>query len=757
MLLFLHPRTAPQIVHFFFLLYQVPLEELRIQLSAHADTLRARLVEVVNEDYDEFVSLSTKLVDVDGAVASLQVPLAEIRVKVEGAKATVTAQASALQDGLRRRQAAGAARALLELGQDAVHVMSKIEKLLSEISESKTPPQQLDSDGILMGEEQHEALEARCRLLDRLCSEVSRLNFYAGRGQELVVVRQMTSRKDHAVNSLQSELDGALRMVLEAQNPSALGVLLHAYASLGRPEAAEKVVRYAVVAPIVSKSIAAVQDVPRNANGQKIQSASDPEPTLGAVLPTIGAALRQEAGPFLELAMSPFGGAHAFDFLGGAVLPEVLKGVDAAYPGAYSPGFPDAFHGNYMAATSFLEDMEKFCVSLAQIERFRASTAYTELQKKWNVAVYFSLRFQDVAGVLEEVLATTALTPCTTQKSPFVYAATAATWDALLSAVDPGIFLPPLSDRFLRLVLQVVARFCSWVTEGASIALPDNAENNLNQQQQQQSQQLEELSVKGESQEEAKPWGAESTAEQLLALWCDVAALQTGVQTELQAALMDVMGSFKSSSSSGFGMGEAIAAALDDCGNNLTSAGDVLMRAAASGLVERCCEALKQLRGIVATFRMTTRMAPTRPAQYASTILAPLRSFLSEDRIKSLDAVGRADLARAVVDGVALRYHKVASDTLSTVRKTESSLRRLKSRKGAGPAGEGEASVASSAVPDTDKMIELQLALDVAEFKSKAAECDVATDGLNSLRDLSAAVAPVETERQVEGSAVGGR
>jgi hypothetical protein len=39
-----------------------------------------QLVEVINEDYADFVSLSTKLVNVDGAVLRMQKPLLELRV-----------------------------------------------------------------------------------------------------------------------------------------------------------------------------------------------------------------------------------------------------------------------------------------------------------------------------------------------------------------------------------------------------------------------------------------------------------------------------------------------------------------------------------------------------------------------------------------------------------------------------------------------------------------------------------------------------
>jgi conserved oligomeric Golgi complex subunit 2 len=42
--------------------------------------LHVQLVEVINEDYADFVSLSTQLVNVDGAVARMQRPLGDLKV-----------------------------------------------------------------------------------------------------------------------------------------------------------------------------------------------------------------------------------------------------------------------------------------------------------------------------------------------------------------------------------------------------------------------------------------------------------------------------------------------------------------------------------------------------------------------------------------------------------------------------------------------------------------------------------------------------
>lgn len=61
---------------------QVPLETLSSELQRYITVLKGKLVEVINEDYNDFVSLSTKLVNVDGAVTQMQKPLLMLKVPV---------------------------------------------------------------------------------------------------------------------------------------------------------------------------------------------------------------------------------------------------------------------------------------------------------------------------------------------------------------------------------------------------------------------------------------------------------------------------------------------------------------------------------------------------------------------------------------------------------------------------------------------------------------------------------------------------
>ncbi len=65
------------------------------------------------------------------------------------------------------------------------------------------------------------------------------------------------------------------------------------------------------------------------------------------------------------------------------------------HAGAFSPGVPSTFLANYAAAVSFLEGLEAEHVrTRRQLDSFRGAPAVATFLKRWNLSVYFSLRFQ---------------------------------------------------------------------------------------------------------------------------------------------------------------------------------------------------------------------------------------------------------------------------------------------------------------------------------------------------------------------------
>ncbi|KAK2078871.1 hypothetical protein QBZ16_002561 [Prototheca wickerhamii] len=164
----------------------------------------------------------------------------------------------------------------------------------------------------------------------------------------------------------------------------------------------------------------------------------------------------------------------------------------------------------------------------------------------------------------------------------------------------------------------------------------------------------------------------------------------------------------------------------------LASAAEEATASLARGLVAECSAALTQLRGVVASFRVANRRAPSAASPYAARLLAPLRAALAAHE----PARGR-ELAAAVVDGLCEQYRAVVIDTLVTVAKTESSLRRLKSRQ---RMAEPEAAGAADGPLDTSALVAKQLHLDVEALGKQMAGLGVDPASRPSFVELQAAL-----------------
>lgn len=548
--------------------------------------------------------------------------------------------------------------------------------------------------------------------------------------EDLGLIKSMRPRIQAATSRLQAELDSALRMALEGKHNTPLSICLHAYSALGLPQAAEQVVRQCLVTPTVRSALVSFKSRHQTPAGSTAGS-SQPA-VLPQVLPGMVQELQGKMSSMLSQALASSAASQSFDFLGGAVLPDIVAELEESLPGVFSPGIPAVFHGNYQAGMRLLDSLESQCSSTAQVEQFRQCAAYEAFMKKWSLPVFFSLQFQDIAGGLESQLAQPTLdqspNPEASGGQPaFALIVTAAVWKGLQQTIADDSFLPQLADRFLRLAMQLLARYAAWVQQGM--------------QQRCQFQQGTATSAApvggGQQAEQAHQgtsgWAKSVTPEQLAALLHDVMKLGAAVMdTFVPAVFQKVQGLIQEAS-------EAVVMAFQASAQQLQQAGSSVLAALAGTITEQCVVVLKQLRGIVATFRMTKRSQPERPSHYVSAILSPLQAFLQGSGAQKLSTEARADLTKAVVAGISARYQQLAEDTLDTVRKTESSLKRLKTRQKAG-ATEAEGSNAGPAA-DTDKMIAMQLVLDVQEFGRLAKEAGVELAQVEAYQELWGVVA----------------
>lgn len=645
--------------------------------------MRFKLVEVVNEDYDEFAALSTKLVNVDAAILELEKPILSMRREVEEVKHKIIRHAASLNETIQRRQSASEVRGLLELAQDAIHSFSKVEKLAQSLDEESESFKDRDSNV------SHDRL---CKTLDRICSEMGRLLFVLQDYSDMMVIQRMNQPVQELKTSLHYKLREALIQVLEEQDPFSLGTLLHAYASVGSHSLAENIIREVIVRPFVEAVITRITSQKQNDNNYTGVSGAD-------LLDEMMIALQNDLWPFLEAVTSAGNASLPFDFPGRVVFPEIIESVEACCPSMYSPGNPNEFHGSFCQVQKLGNIMEQLCTTRSQIARFRSSNAWKTNKSKWNIAAYFSLRFQEIAAEFERGLEDT------TEHLPLAHdtfhcIATERCYKSIQKCIDPEIWLLPVADKFIRLQLQLLSRYFRWLDDFLLVGdLPT------------------------------------ASAQKAFLLYLDTGLLENKIKEDNISKLEDL---FKGNlSRSG-----VLHLAFDDSLAHLQEAGVKALEFCARQVSSQCCECMGQIRGIVATFRMTAR-APTGAAQYAKMILQPLQDFLNQDSIQQTDEGLKDKLKCLTLQMITTEYSKVVAETLETARKTEQSLKKLKSRKALSTGAEEDETDRLS----TDKMIELQLSFDIKEYLEQGK--DLAGDSLQFCENEFASLQRLVTQTTV--------
>uniref|UniRef100_A0A3P8UQ68 Conserved oligomeric Golgi complex subunit 2-like n=1 Tax=Cynoglossus semilaevis TaxID=244447 RepID=A0A3P8UQ68_CYNSE len=149
--------------------------------------------------------------------------------------------------------------------------------------------------------------------------------------------------------------------------------------------------------------------------------------------------------------------------------------------------------------------------------------------------------------------------------------------------------------------------------------------------------------------------------------------------------------------------------ALADSKTCLSSSIPTLNTKMTQHLTERCCRFLKSASEVPRLYRRTNKDVPVRASAYMDNALRPLHQLLTDSSGLVTPSTAQEWLRVTLCD-CTQRYFETISDVLSSVRKMEESLKRLKqARKG----GATASAAGSNGGLTDDGKIRLQLALDV--------------------------------------------
>ncbi|KAK7104007.1 hypothetical protein V1264_018785 [Littorina saxatilis] len=709
---------------------RVPLETLRDDLAVYLKILKSAMIELINKDYADFVNLSTNLVGMDKAIGNLTVPLGQLREEVLSVRTAMNEAIEAVEEKLRHQQEIQRKKACLQRLLNISHSVEKIEHLLgiSQSSGTTTTPYPA-STGQLSGQ-----------LIERVATEFNKLQFYVTKSKGLPLVEKIKPRIANITTTLQYSLEGSFLEGLGQEDVGILRQCLRTYALIDKIRDAENLFRQHVVKPYMEEVISETF----------IRSSSQGlEGMFNKVLdfmPTHCHVLRDITCPGASSGEM----VRGYDFLVNAVWPEIVTNLEARTPSIFAPGNPEVFHQKYRASQRFLNKFECLCGTQASVQRLRSHPSCHTFNTKWSLPVYFQIRFQDIAGALETALVTGL--NAAPEGSDWKLQSSSTLWSGLERCWKDEVFLPALLHRFWKLSLQQMARHATW--------LDQLYEDEMERRRQSLSSKPSKASLTGSAsynqlsslgageggragsgsptprsvspQPQTVQDGANSncsepiTTGQIVCLLCDARRLEEKVPQLFETVIHPKV------VASGLQQDDSLRECIQE---NMTALDERLPKfrsIVTDEVVIQCSAFIRQVSDIPRLYRRTNREAPSKPSGYLSGMIKPLQMF-SNEHAADLGTDQHRKILLIIFSSLVDQFSEVTGEVLTSVRKMEESLKRLKKVRGS------EKSSSSQGLSDDDK-IRSQIIVDIEELGKQVEMFGVektAISGFSKLQSLA--------------------
>jgi hypothetical protein len=424
----------------------------------------------------------------------------------------------------------------------------------------------------------------------------------------------------------------------------------------------------------------------------------------------------------------------------------------------FRPAIPEQFHRHYCLVHEFVGALEQRCSNEAHVRRLRRHASYGALERRWNLPIYYQLRFQDIRSALEDALTPAAASAPTAALAASLLGAVPAA-EALLSAPARAlcaalsrtwasdVVLTPLVPRLFKLSLQLVSRYVHWLA--AACALEPHADASVDAAPTPTTTPAaaaavvvvlsDESGADDERRAHAPPTPVLGEAHQVHA-YADAARL-CGVLEPLFAALLKARVSAVPRATQLPAAAVApMTSAMRDAVDVLRAAVPRLATSVRTAVTRRCVAELQPIRAVPAAYRMMSRAAPRSASTYVPRVLEPLAAFVSS--ATALSAAERSAWTSIVAADVTSSFASLVTEVVHTVQQSQAFLQKLVRRPGASAAvataGAGSGATApNAALTDVDKIL-LQLYIDVQEYGARLATLDVRGVGFERLEELVA-------------------
>ncbi|KAL6102014.1 cog2 [Pungitius sinensis] len=658
---------------------QVQMEEMREDLELYYKLLKTAMVELINKDYADFVNLSTNLVGMDKALNQLSVPLGQLREEVMSLRSCVSEVIQAIDNQLAKQEDLQKKKVCVLRLIQVVRSVEKIEKILH--SQSSKESSSLETSSPLLAG----------HILERIATEFNQLQFHAVQSKGMPLLDKVRPRIAGITSMLQQSLEGVLIEGLQTSNVTMVRHCLRTYATIDKTRDVEALVGQVLVKPYMDQVITE-EVVKSSPNGLQLMYSR-----LLEFVPHHCRLLREVTGGAISSDKADT--VPGYDFLVNSVWPEMIKGIEERLAYLFNPGNPDIFYDRYSESMEFVRRFERQCSSQASVKRLRVHPSYTSFHNKWNLPVYFQLRYKEIAGSLENAISDGL--EAAPAGSVYHLQVSEVLWSCLMRCWSDKTYLSPLAHRFWKLTLQLYSRYAKFLDEVLTkTPSPDATKEPARPLPSSASSTSSRTSMDDGGSESGSP--ASLSTKRLVYIAADIQKLQEQITevTEMVRQRLEAIG---------FNNIAIVEDALMDSKNCLSSSVPTLNTRMTQHLTERCCRFLKSASEVPRLYRRTNKDPPVRASAYMDNALRPLHQLLMDSTGLVTPSTAQEWLRVALTD-YTQRYYETISEVLSSVRKMEESLKRLKqARKGASTT----TAAGANGGPTDDSKIRLQLALDV--------------------------------------------
>lgn len=385
------------------------------------------MIELINADYQDFVHLSAELVDLDKRIAEIKLPIEQLRGEIVQVREGLTGTMDEISKCLQKKRE-------IRLKEAAEQEVKRLNEKLDNVKEHLGSATKADTLPLI-------------NLLERLSLDVVQLEFVV-KLHEKHISDHMKEEAKEIKSLLLDKLKQCFLQTVENADKKSIEQCLKIYLMLGEVKTAEQTFRQSAVLPKMNQLIC------------ESSLQNNPQGLIG-IYDKIIEFLKSKVLILLNV-VSSNASFIEFDFLINSFWTEVEQKIETNMSSIFAPGNPNQFHQKFTSTLTFLETIEQYAVSP---NAFKAHSQYKSFMVKWNLLVYFQIRFQEIGASMESICSKNVNQLFVTKKGSFNLQPFESTITSIQMSWNDGVYLPHLFSRFFKLTLQIISRLSSWIDQ----------------------------------------------------------------------------------------------------------------------------------------------------------------------------------------------------------------------------------------------------------------------------------------------------